>query len=170
MDAFAVSIARGMAANRDRLKSGILVASFFGTFQMLMPAIGWYVGQSLSKTIAGIDHWIAFGLLSLVGGKMVYDSTKTDGAKPAAPLKLHVLLTLAVATSIDALMVGLSFAFLQTAIIEPILAIGIVTFSLSLLGFIFGCGLGRFFGDKVKIIGGLMLIAIGIRILVEHLA
>ncbi len=170
MDALAVSIAKGMATNRDRLKSAILVALFFGTFQMLMPAIGWYVGQSLSDIIAGIDHWMAFGLLSLIGGKMVYDSTKTEGANPPDhPLKLQVLLTLAVATSIDALMVGLSFAFLQTTIIEPILAIGVITFSLCLLGFIFGCGVGKFLGDRVRIIGGLILIAIGIRILVEHL-
>lgn len=170
MDAFAVSIARGMATNRNRLKSAILVASFFGGFQMLMPAIGWYVGQSLNELITGIDHWIAFGLLMLIGGRMVYDSTKTERAKPDETLRFHVLLTLSVATSIDALMMGLSFAFLQTSIIEPILAIGVITFSLCILGFVFGCGLGRFLGDRVKIAGGIILIAIGIRILVEHLA
>jgi len=100
---------------------------------------------------------------------MIYDSTKKENENGEQTLRLHSLLTLAVATSIDALMVGLSFAFLQTTIIEPILLIGPVTFTLSLLGFLFGCGLGRFFGNKVKILGGLILIAIGIRILVEHL-
>lgn len=99
---------------------------------------------------------------------MIYDSTKEDG-KEDETLKLHSLLTLAIATSIDALMVGLSFAFLQTSVIEPILVIGLVTFSLSLVGFFFGCGLGRVFGNKIKIVGGLILIAIGLQILLEHL-
>lgn len=170
MDAFAVSIAKGMAIDHNRRKYALLVASFFGGFQMIMPVAGWYAGQSLSGFIAGIDHWIAFGLLAIIGGKMIYDSTKTEREEEGASLKLHMLLTLAVATSIDALMVGLSFAFLQTAILEPILVIGIITFSLSLIGFLFGCSLGQLFGSKVKIIGGVILLAIGIRILVEHLA
>jgi len=169
MDAFAVSIAKGIVIIRDRRKSALLIASFFGSFQMLMPAIGWYAGQSLSGLIAGIDHWIAFGLLAFIGSKMVYDSTKKEGENTEETLRLHTLLTLAVATSIDALMVGLSFAFLQTAILEPILTIGLITFSLSLLGFLSGCGFGRFFGSKVKIVGGLILLIIGIRILVDHL-
>jgi manganese efflux pump family protein len=171
MDALAVSIVKGMAIDHDRRKNALLVASFFGGFQMMMPVAGWYVGQSLSGLIAAIDHWIAFGLLAIIGGKMIYDSAKTEREKEeGVPLKLHTLVTLAIATSIDALMIGLSFAFLQTAILEPILTIGIITFSLSLLGFLFGCGLGQFFGNKVKAIGGLILLVIGIRILVEHLA
>ena len=169
MDAFAVSIAKGIVIDHNRRKSALLMATFFGGFQMLMPAIGWFAGQSLREIIMGIDHWIAFGLLAFIGTKMIYDSTKKENENGEQTLRLHSLLTLAVATSIDALMVGLSFAFLQTTIIEPILLIGPVTFTLSLLGFLFGCGLGRFFGNKVKILGGLILIAIGIRILVEHL-
>jgi putative Mn2+ efflux pump MntP len=145
------------------------MASFFGGFQILMPAIGWFAGQSLKEIIMGVDHWIAFGLLVFIGSKMIYDSTKTEKENGEQSLKLHSLLTLAIATSIDALMVGLSFAFLQTAIIEPILLIGLITFGLSLLGFLFGCGLGRVFGSTVKIAGGLILITIGIRILLEHL-
>jgi putative Mn2+ efflux pump MntP len=117
---------------------------------MLMPAIGWYAGQSLSDLITGIDHWIAFGLLTAIGGKMIYDSAKKEREEPGKTLELRMLLTLAIATSIDALMVGLSLAFLQTSIIEPILIIGAMTFSLSLLGFLFGCGLGQVFGNKVK--------------------
>ncbi len=170
MDAFAVSIAKGMAISHDRRKNALLVALFFGGFQMIMPVAAWYAGQSLSGLIATVDHWIAFGLLVTIGGKMIYDSTKMEREKEGVSLQMYTLLTLAVATSIDALMVGLSFAFLQTAILEPILAIGIITFSLSLLGFFFGCGLGQFLGNKVKTIGGLILLAIGIRILVEHLA
>ena len=169
MDAFAVSIAKGMVINRNRRKSALLLASFVGGFQMLMPAVGWLAGESLADVIMGIDHWIAFGLLVLIGTKMIYDSTKKEKENGEEELRLHSLLTLAVATSIDALMVGLSFAFLQTLIMEPILLIGIITFALSLLGFFFGCRLGRFFGSKIKIAGGLILIAIGIRILLEHL-
>ncbi len=170
MDAFAVSVAKGISINRDRRKSALLMALFFGGFQMLMPLIGWFAGQSFREIIMGIDHWIAFGLLAFIGTKMIYDSTKKESDEDQEALRLRTLLALAVATSIDALMVGLSFAFLQTTIIEPILLIGIITFSISLLGFFFGSSLGSFFGSKIKIVGGLILIAIGIRILIEHLA
>ncbi len=135
---------------------------------MIMPVIGWYAGQGLKEIIAGVDHWIAFGLLAFIGSKMIYDSTRKDKENAEQTLRIHTLLTLAIATSIDALMVGLSFAFLQTSLIEPILLIGIITFSLSILGFYFGCGIGRVFGNKIKVIGGLILIGIGIRILLEH--
>ncbi len=169
MDAFAVSIVKGIATDRQRKKTALIMASFFGGFQMLMPAIGWLVGLSFKEIIMGVDHWIAFGLLVFIGSKMIYDSTKKEKEAKKEKLKIQSILILAVATSIDALMVGLSFAFLQTSIIEPILAIGLITFLLSLLGFYFGCGLGRVFGNRIKIVGGLILIAIGIRILIEHL-
>lgn len=169
MDAFAVSIAKGIVIDRQRKKTALLIASLFGGFQMLMPAIGWLVGLSFKEIIMGVDHWIAFGLLAFIGSKMIYDSTKKEKENKEEDLKIHSILILAVATSIDALMVGLSFAFLQTSILEPILAIGLITFLLSLLGFYFGCGLGRVFGNRIKIVGGLILIAIGIRILIEHL-
>lgn len=136
---------------------------------MLMPAIGWLVGLSFKEIIMGVDHWIAFGLLVFIGLKMIYDSTKKEKENEETTLKLHTLLILAVATSIDALMVGLSFAFLQTPILEPIIAIGLITFLLSISGFYFGCGLGRIFGNKIKIIGGLILIAIGLKILLDHI-
>ena len=169
MDAFAVSIAKGIVINHDRRRTALLLGGFFGGFQMLMPAIGWLVGQSFKEIIMGVDHWIAFGLLAFIGLKMIYDSTKKEKEIEESTLKLHTLLILAVATSIDALMVGLSFAFLQTPIIEPIIAIGLITFLLSLSGFYFGCGLGRIFGNKIKIIGGLILIAIGLKILLDHI-
>ena len=137
---------------------------------MFMPVIGFFAGLSFKDLIMGIDHWIAFGLLGFLGSKMIFDSTRKKEKKENESLKLHSVLTLSVATSIDALMVGLSFAFLQISILEPILAIGLVTFSLSLIGFFFGCGLGDHFGNKIKILGGLILIVIGIRILLEHLA
>src|SRR5665647_1434275 len=169
MDAFAVSIAKGVVINHNRQKTALLLGGFFGGFQMLMPAIGWLVGLSFKEIIMGVDHWIAFGLLAFIGLKMIYDSTKKEKENEETTLKLHTLLILAVATSIDALMVGLSFAFLQTPILEPIIAIGLITFLLSISGFYFGCGLGRIFGNKIKIIGGLILIAIGLKILLDHI-
>ena len=170
MDAFAVSIAKGLVIKHERRRMALLLASFFGGFQMLMPVIGWLVGSSLEAVIVGIDHWIAFGLLAFIGSKMIYDSIRKEDGEREESLRLHSLLTLAVATSIDALMIGLSFAFLETQIFVPVLVIGLITFLLSLTGFFFGCGLGRIFGNKVKIVGGLILLAIGIRILFEHLS
>jgi manganese efflux pump family protein len=164
MDAFAVSIAKGIVVNTNRRRTALLLGVFFGGFQMLMPAIGWLVGLSFQEIIMGIDHWIAFGLLAFIGSKMIYDSTK-DSVKSDENLRLHSVLILAIATSIDALMVGLSFAFLSTSILEPILVIGLVTFFLSVIGFFFGCGLGKILGNKIKIVGGLILIAIGLKIL-----
>lgn len=168
MDAFAVSIANGIVSTQQRKKSAIIIASFFAGFQMLMPIIGWLAGFSLKNIIMGIDHWIASSLLAFIGTKMIYDSTKKEVAHEAT-LKLHSLLTMSIATSIDALMVGLSFAFIQTEILLPVVVIGLVTFLLSFVGFFFGCGLGKIFGNKIKFVGGLVLIAIGIRILLEHL-
>jgi len=169
MDAFAVSIAKGIVVNSHRRRTALLLGSFFGGFQMLMPVIGWLVGLSFKEIIMGIDHWIAFGLLAFIGSKMIYDSTRVESEKKDENLRLHSILILAIATSIDALMVGLSFAFLNTSILEPILVIGLVTFMLSITGFFFGCGLGRVFGNRIKIVGGLILIGIGLRILLEHI-
>jgi len=169
MDTFAVSIAKGIVINRQRRKFALLLGGFFGGFQMLMPVIGWLVGLSFQEIIMGVDHWIAFGLLAFLGSKMIYDGTKKVKEEREEQLGLHLIVALAVATSIDALMVGLSFAFLKVPIIQPILIIGLVTFLLSITGFYFGCGLGRIFGNKIKIVGGLILIAIGLRILLEHI-
>jgi putative Mn2+ efflux pump MntP len=137
MDAFAVSIAKGISVNNNRRRSAILLASLFGGFQALMPVIGWLAGVGLKDVIMEIDHWIAFGLLGFIGAKMIYDTTKSEDDKEG-DVTLYAALILAVATSIDALMVGLSFAFLETDIFIPILIIGIVTFALSLVGFEFG--------------------------------
>jgi putative Mn2+ efflux pump MntP len=170
MDAFAVSIASGMTITQNRRKAGLLTAAFFGGFQMLMPIIGWAIGLSFADLISGFDHWIAFGLLAFIGAKMIYEGLKGDEEhSDSNELKLHSLLILAVATSIDALMVGLSFAFLQTSIALPIAVIGVVTFGLSLAGFYFGCGLGKVFGHRIEILGGVVLILIGLKILLESL-
>jgi len=168
MDATAVAIVKGITVTKERRRSAILLASFFGGFQMLMPLIGWLAGLGLKDTIMGIDHWIAFGLLGFIGLKMIYDSIKGEEEKEE-DVTIYAALVLAVATSIDALMVGLSFAFLETSIFVPIVIIGIVTFVLSLAGFSFGSKIGTVFGNRIKILGGIILILIGVKILAEHL-
>jgi len=170
IDAFAVSITSGMAITSNRRRAGLLTAAFFGGFQMLMPVIGWAIGLSLADFISSVDHWVAFGLLAFIGAKMIYEGTKNDeDPNSSTELKMYSLLILAVATSIDALMVGLSFAFLQTAIALPIAVIGVITFALSLVGFYSGCGLGKVFGHRIEVVGGVVLILIGLKILLEHL-
>jgi manganese efflux pump family protein len=165
IDDFAISIAYGIVTNRQRKKSAIVIASFLTVFQMLMPIIGYFVGFSLSEELIGVNYWIAFGLLVIIGAKMIYDSTKKQVVYEAS-LKLHSLLIISIVTSIDALMAGLSFAFIQTEIFLPVLLIGLVTFLLSVVGVLFGCSLGRIFRNRIKVVGGLVLIVIGIRILI----
>lgn len=168
VDAFAVSIAKGVTLRKNRLRSAILLASLFGGFQALMPVIGWSAGLGLKDLIMGFDHWVAFVLLGFIGAKMIYDSTKGDDGKEE-DITLVAALALAVATSIDALMVGLSFAFLETSILVPILIIGIVTFVLCFVAVIFSSSIGTVIGRKTKVLGGIILILIGLRILAEHL-
>ena len=167
MDAFAVSIAKGISVEIDR-RSAMLLASLFGGFQGMMPVIGWLAGLGLRDVIMEVDHWVAFGLLGFIGAKMIHDAAKSENSKEAG-VTLSVALVLAVATSIDALMVGLSFAFLETPILVPVIVIGVVTLALSYMGFTFGSKMGAMFSTKVRVFGGLILILIGIRILIEHL-
>ena len=135
-----------------------------------MPLIGWSAGLSFRDFISGIDHWIAFGLLSLIGGKMVYESSKMEANnKKIDSLNVYVLLMLSIATSIDALAVGLSLSFLNLSIILPAVIIGMITFLLSIFGVYFGNRFGHYFERKIEIVGGLILIGIGIRILIDHL-
>lgn len=169
MDAFAVSIANGMTAAGQKRKNALVMAAFFSVFQMLMPVVGWLAGVALADLIMEVDHWVAFGLLAAIGAKMIYEATQNESGKQNGRLRLHTLLTLSVATSIDALMVGLSFAFLQTALTVPIIAIGVVTFVLSFAGYLCGGALGRIFKGKIKAVGGVILILIGVKILFEHL-
>jgi putative Mn2+ efflux pump MntP len=170
MDAFAVSIANGMATTSRKRKNALIMASSFSAFQMLMPLVGWLAGLAMAELIMGIDHWVAFSLLAFIGSRMIYESTKKENGKQDSSLRIHALLTLSVATSIDALMVGLSFAFLQTALATPIIIIGLVTFILSFVGFLVGNVIGKIFKNKIKAVGGIILIAIGIKILLEHIA
>jgi putative Mn2+ efflux pump MntP len=170
MDAFAVSITSGFTIKKLKIKYALKISLFFGLFQAFMPVIGYLTGLTLIDFISGFDHWIAFGLLGFVGGKMIYDSIKIDGdRKQIDPLNIYVLLLLSIATSVDDLAVGLSFAFLRVLIITPVVLIGVVTFILSFIGVIIGDKIGNFFKKKVELIGGLVLIGIGLRILLEHL-
>jgi len=170
MDAFAVSITSGLTIKSLKINNALKIAIFFGLFQAIMPLIGWLAGLSFRDFISDVDHWIAFGLLSVIGCKMIYESSKMElNKKKINPLNVYVLLMLSVATSIDALAVGLSLSFLKVSIALPAVIIGIVTFLLSILGVYFGNRFGHYFERKIEIIGGLILICIGIKILIEHL-
>lgn len=169
MDAFAVSIMHGATAKHLNINHVLRMAAFFGLFQAFMPLIGWSIGLGLKDFISGVDHWIAFGLLSFIGLKMIYGARKLElGKKENGLTSVNVLLMLSVATSIDALAVGLSFAFLAVAIATPAIVIGTVTFLLSFLGASVGSKIGHLFENKIEVAGGLVLIGIGIKILVEH--
>ena len=170
MDAFAVSITSGITIKRLEINHALRIALFFGLFQAIMPIVGWLAGLSLRGFIAEIDHWIAFGLLSFIGCKMIYESiTVQSNEKQINPLNIYVLLMLSVATSIDALAVGVSFAFLKISILTPVIVIGTITFLLSFFGVFVGNRIGHFFENKIEIAGGLILIGIGAKILLEHL-
>lgn len=170
MDAFAVSIASGFAVRRLHIRHALTMAGSFGAFQAVMPLIGWLCGMRLRGWIAEVDHWVAFGLLTFVGGKMIVEAFGIEEAeKKTNPFALRVLLVLSVATSLDALAAGLSFAFLGVAITTPILIIGAVTFCMSFAGVALGARGGHLFEKKIEVLGGLILIAIGLKILLSHL-
>jgi putative Mn2+ efflux pump MntP len=170
MDAFAVSITSGITIKHLKLNHALRIAGFFGGFQAIMPFIGWIAGLSLINYISGIDHWIAFALLAFIGCKMIYEATRMEEVeKETNPLNLKILLLLSIATSIDALAIGLSFAILKIAIVTPMIVIGTITFVLSFLGTFAGNKLGHLFENRIEIAGGLILIAIGTEILLEHI-
>jgi len=170
MDAFAVSIVSGAAYKQLNIKHALRLALFFGGFQALMPLIGFLAGQTLKGYIANFDYWIAFGLLSAIGCKMIYESTKIKLAhQNPEPMNIAVLLALSVATSIDALTVGLTLSILKISITLAAAIIGLITFILSYLGVFIGKNFGHFFENKIEALGGLILIAIGCKILIEHL-
>lgn len=170
MDAFAVSTACGVQIAVVRYGHVLRVAIAFGLFQFIMPVIGWFAGSAFSSWLLAVDHWIAFGLLFVIGVKMIWESFRDDSAAPAKdPTRGWNLIVLAVATSIDALAVGLSLSFLNTSIWYPAVVIGVVAAALSAIGALFGCRLGHRFGVWAERFGGLVLIGIGVKILVEHL-
>jgi putative Mn2+ efflux pump MntP len=169
VDAFSVAIGIGASNNKKSWAPVLRLSLAFGLFQFVMPLIGWLAGSTVVDRIQSFDHWIAFALLVLVGGKMIWegfekesDEQKTDQTR-GWPLFL-----LSIATSIDALAVGFSFSLLKTALLFPAAIIGVVCFMMTAVGMMFGKGLARIFGKKVEIMGGLVLIAIGMKILIEH--
>ena len=169
MDAFAVSISSGIAISRVRIRHALLIASFFGLFQGLMPFAGWHAGQGLKHVIADWDHWIAFLLLLAVGMKMIYDASQTRGSeKKFDPLNIGTLFVLALATSIDALAVGIALSFAAVGIIRSVIAIGAVTFIMSFFGTYIGAMFGHLLEEKIEIAAGILLIGIGFKILLEH--
>lgn len=173
MDAFAVSVCKGLGMVKVNKKQTVTIGLFFGGFQALMPFIGWVLGRQFEHYFKSIDHWVAFVLLGFIGGKMMVESLKKeeDGVvkKEDVPLNIKEMFVLAVATSIDALAVGITFAFLGTPIVEAISIIGCTTFVIS----VGGVYIGNFFGSKYKnraeFVGGLILVLLGLKILLEHL-
>jgi manganese efflux pump family protein len=169
MDAFAVSMSRGTTIRPFRVNDALKLALFFGGFQALMPILGWFGGNTVSGFVSAYAPWIAFLLLAFVGIKMIYEAFYGSSDGRADSLSYPVLFMLAIATSIDALAVGISFAFLKTPILEPAIIIGCITFFMSFCGAILGYRAGHFFENEVEILGGLILIGLGIKILAEHL-
>ena len=169
MDAFAVSVCKGLAMPKCTFKKAAIVGLWFGGFQALMPAIGYVLGAQFQEAIASIDHWIAFVLLALIGGNMIHEALDNDEEEADASLDVKAMFLLAVATSIDALAIGITFAFLKVNIIPAVCFIGIVTFIISFAGVKIGNVFGARYKNKAEIVGGVILILLGLKILLEHL-
>lgn len=173
MDAFAVALCKGLNMKKVNYVHTVIIALFFGGFQAVMPLLGWFLGKNFESYIKSMDHWIAFALLVYIGGKMAYEAIKGDDEDETSAkgdkLDLKELTIMAIATSIDALAVGITFAFLQVSIVSSVTIIGITTFVLSIIGVMIGNRFGMKFKSKAEIAGGIILILIGLKILLEHL-
>ena len=173
MDAFTVAIAKGISLKEAKPHQAAKVALFFGGFQALMPFIGWALGIQFQSYITNIDHWIAFVLLVFIGGKMIVEAVKPEEEEAVEvmdpPLDIKEMFLLAIATSIDALAVGVTFAFLDYPIVEAISIIGVTTFVISVGGVYFGNFFGSRYKNKAELAGGLILVLLGVKILLEHL-
>ena len=169
MDAFAVSICKGVSMKKMNWKKAIIIGLYFGGFQMLMPIIGYMLGKGFENVVANIDHWIAFILLAGIGANMIKEAFSDESDKVNDNIDVKTMILLAIATSIDALAVGITFAFLKVNLILAISLIGIVAFALSVIGTKIGNRFGDKYGNKACLVGGVILILIGIKILIEHL-
>lgn len=169
MDAFAVSVCKGLALGKPRLWQMAAVGAWFGGFQALMPLLGYLLGSTFQQYIQSIDHWIAFGLLAFIGVNMIHEAREDAGEGQSASLHWKPMLLMAVATSIDALAVGVTFAFLQVNVVLAVSAIGTVTFLLSALGVRVGGVFGERWRGRAELCGGIILILLGLHILLEHL-
>ena len=172
MDAFAASVCKGLNMRRMNIKNMLVIGLFFGGFQALMPAVGWVLGKQFENYITSVDHWVAFALLVFIGGKMIYDVFEDKGeddyGEKTDIVDVKEIFTLAIATSIDALAVGISFAFLQVDIVKAASVIGITTFLLSAAGVAVGNIFGAKYEKKATLAGGIILVLIGLKILLEH--
>ncbi|OKH22225.1 hypothetical protein NIES593_13595 [Hydrococcus rivularis NIES-593] len=169
-DAFAVAMSSGLLIKHIKINKALKIALFFGGFQSLMPLLGWMAGLTFREILSSFDHWIAFGLLGIIGGKMIYESlTSDDDERRFNPLDTYTLTVLAIATSLDALAAGLGLAVIKTSIVLAVTTIGAITFSLCFFGVFIGHRFGNLFSKKIEIIGGSILIFIGSKILFEHL-
>lgn len=173
MDAFAVSVCQGLSMRKLSWKKALIIGLYFGIFQAAMPLIGYFLATGFADLIQAYDHWIAFALLAIIGGKMIKDSFSggddCDDEIEETPLTPKKMLPLAIATSIDALAVGISFAFLKIEIVPAVLSIGGITLALSMVGVKVGNVFGARFQSKAEFAGGAILVLIGLKILLEHL-
>ena len=170
MDAFAVSVCKGLAMKRCTWSKGVIVGLYFGIFQAGMPAIGYFLGVQFKDVITSVDHWIAFILLGIIGGNMIWEAVKGDEACDSSgeSLDVRTMLALAVATSIDALAVGVTLSFMETNIWLDIAIIGVLTFFIAGAGVFVGNIFGSKFKSKAEFAGGLILVILGVKILLEH--
>ena len=169
MDAFAVSLCKGLGMKKINYRHGLVIALFFGVFQGVMPLTGWLLGVRLQELIVSIDHWIAFILLCIIGVNMIRGSREEGEEDMEASFSAKAMAPLAVATSIDALAVGVTFAFLQVDIVSAVLFIGVITFVLSSVGVWAGSAFGEKSRARAELAGGIILILMGTKILLEHL-
>ncbi len=168
-DAFAVSLTSGFVIRHIKISKALKIALCFGVFQMIMPLIGWLVGLTFREWIANFDHWIAFVLLAFIGGKMIYEALNGEEEKPFNPLDPQTLIVLAIATSIDALAAGLSLSMLKMSILLACTMIGLITFTVCFMGVYIGHKFGGLFNQKIEILGGITLIGVGFKILLDNL-
>ena len=169
MDAFAVSICKGLSVRRLRPRHNIICGLYFGGFQALMPVLGWLLGRQFEALIKNVDHWIAFVLLALIGANMIREAVKNEEENLNDSFSPKTMLPLAVATSIDALAVGVTFAFLDVMIVPAVSIIGVTTFIFSAAGVKIGNVFGAKYKSMAELVGGIVLVAMGIKILIEHL-
>ncbi len=169
-DTFAVSVSTGLISKSIRFWQGVRVAIIMAFCQAIMPLLGWCAGKQVVQYISSFDHWIAFGLLTLIAGKMIIEAFEDDEEEKRNPLLFKVILLMGIATSMDALAVGVSLACVNIEIIKPVIIIGIITFLASMVGMLIGKNASGKLGKKVEIIGALILFGIGVKILIEHLA
>lgn len=169
MDSVAISITAGLIMKNCKIKDVLPIAIYMGVFQGVMPLIGWVLGSNVAKYIQNYDHWIAFILLGIIGGKMIYETLMAKEGRCFNPKKHKVLLLLALATSIDALIIGVNFGLMNLTPIIPIIIIGVITFILSFIGVYLGNKFNKLYHFKVEAIGGVILIGIGLKILIEHI-